>query len=402
MSLLLALALFQDPPPAVPGAWIGIRMVAEEGGVRLEAILPGTPGERVGLREGDVLRKFDGVEVKTLEDVHGVVKTKKPGDVLAIELERGGKRHAFRVVLARRPENPDVPAPPEPVPPPEFKSSAAEKAVHERLAKELVDRLGSDDFDVREAATESLVKLGPAVVPHLEGALKSDDAEVKARAETVVQRAPLQASGSGWGDVVRWRDDLDAALKEGRGVLAYFNDPGCGADAQLEEFVFGDAGVIEATARLACVKVTDDAVAAKHGVTVWPSVHLIDADGKKVDAFEGAPADAARRIGEHAAKFAAAAAVDLEAAKKSGKPVLVVALGPCEFTCAGRLHAALADKRAAGLVERFAVVRARAVESELTSYVAILGKDGKAIGEPIGGDVDVDGLVKRLKEAVGD
>lgn len=47
----------------------------------------------------------------------------------------------------------------------------------------LVKELGSDDFDAREAATESLVALGAAARPALEEALSSDDPEVRARAE---------------------------------------------------------------------------------------------------------------------------------------------------------------------------------------------------------------------------
>lgn len=159
----------------------------------------------------------------------------------------------------------------------------------------------------------------------------------------------------------------------------------------LEAFAFGDLG------RLVCVKVTDEKVAEKHGVEAWPTVQLLDAEGKKVDAFSGAPDDAIKRIADHAGKSAAAADMDLEAAKKSGKPILVVATGLCELGCGGRIQAAL---DATDLVSQFAVVRGRAVESELTSYVAVLSKDGKSVGEPMGGDVDAATLVSRLKEAL--
>jgi len=66
----------------------------------------------------------------------------------------------------------------------------------------LVKDLGSDDFKIREAATESLIALGDAAKPALEAALKSADPEVKSRAERCLK------------SIARGGDDADAEDEE--------------------------------------------------------------------------------------------------------------------------------------------------------------------------------------------
>jgi len=58
----------------------------------------------------------------------------------------------------------------------------------EKQVAKLIDQLGSADFEAREAASAKLAAMGPPVVPHLEKAVKSDDAEVALRAEALLKR----------------------------------------------------------------------------------------------------------------------------------------------------------------------------------------------------------------------
>lgn len=53
----------------------------------------------------------------------------------------------------------------------------------EDAIRDLIKKLGDDDFEVREKATKDLTALGPAAEPYLREALKSGDAEVVRRAE---------------------------------------------------------------------------------------------------------------------------------------------------------------------------------------------------------------------------
>src|SRR4051794_5552289 len=50
----------------------------------------------------------------------------------------------------------------------------------------LIEKLGDDDFDVREAATERLMLAGEPALAALRKALSSDDLEVRRRARRIV------------------------------------------------------------------------------------------------------------------------------------------------------------------------------------------------------------------------
>jgi hypothetical protein len=51
----------------------------------------------------------------------------------------------------------------------------------------LVQQLGDESFDVREKASEAIVKLGISALPHLEKAEKAEDAEVRIRASRAIE-----------------------------------------------------------------------------------------------------------------------------------------------------------------------------------------------------------------------
>lgn len=61
----------------------------------------------------------------------------------------------------------------------------------------LVKQLGAESFKEREAATEELKKIGRPAVPALEEALKSEDAEVRSRAEQILKEIKESPAASG-------------------------------------------------------------------------------------------------------------------------------------------------------------------------------------------------------------
>ncbi len=56
----------------------------------------------------------------------------------------------------------------------------------EREINRLIDQLGSERFQDREQATQELLKLGKSALPSLKEALKSSDAEVRHRAQRLI------------------------------------------------------------------------------------------------------------------------------------------------------------------------------------------------------------------------
>jgi serine protease Do len=82
------------------GPVIGIRGEDVEKGCRITEIFPGLPAEKAGIKEGDIVTKFDGQEIKTLEALVKAVQKKKIGDEVEIEFLRGDELKKEKVKMA--------------------------------------------------------------------------------------------------------------------------------------------------------------------------------------------------------------------------------------------------------------------------------------------------------------
>ena len=72
-------------------------------GLKITSVRPDSPAERAGVRAGDVIVKFAGVEVKTLEDLTFVLRGRRPGDEVPVVVLRDGRERTVRAVLSERP-----------------------------------------------------------------------------------------------------------------------------------------------------------------------------------------------------------------------------------------------------------------------------------------------------------
>ena len=109
----------------------------------------------------------------------------------------------------------------------------ATPAKSEEHIKRLINQLGSERFADRERATQELLKLGKSALPSLKEATKSSDAEVRHRAQQLIERitapdpklvekelAKLQGT---WKVVSTVRDGVEATADEVKGMgLATF------------------------------------------------------------------------------------------------------------------------------------------------------------------------------------
>jgi hypothetical protein len=71
-------------------------------GVRISGTVPGSPAEKAGLKEGDVLMKWDDTDIASLYTLTDLLKGAKPGQTVKLVILRGGKNVEVEATLAER------------------------------------------------------------------------------------------------------------------------------------------------------------------------------------------------------------------------------------------------------------------------------------------------------------
>jgi S1-C subfamily serine protease len=78
-------------------------MAAGEGtGLRVTGVTPGSPGDRAGLRAGDVVVELAGKPVTDLYSYTDALYAREPGDVVRIVVLRDGTRMTLEATLGAR------------------------------------------------------------------------------------------------------------------------------------------------------------------------------------------------------------------------------------------------------------------------------------------------------------
>jgi Do/DeqQ family serine protease len=75
--------------------------IDETKGIYIYEIEPQTGAYRSGLHTGDIIIKIDNVDIKTMADLLGFLKTKRPGDKIEITVLREGKEKVFDIELSQ-------------------------------------------------------------------------------------------------------------------------------------------------------------------------------------------------------------------------------------------------------------------------------------------------------------
>jgi putative serine protease PepD len=93
----------------VKRAYLGIESSTDPtspNGAQVQTVVPGGPGEKAGLKQGDVIKEIDGVPVKDSSGVSSAIAAKKPGDKVTIQIERNGLTQEIVATLGTRPKTP--------------------------------------------------------------------------------------------------------------------------------------------------------------------------------------------------------------------------------------------------------------------------------------------------------
>jgi serine protease Do len=75
----------------------------ENKGALVSQVFEDTPAEASGLRVGDVVVDVDGQAIEDHESLIAAVGSHRPGDIVTVQLWRGGKKKTIEVTLAERP-----------------------------------------------------------------------------------------------------------------------------------------------------------------------------------------------------------------------------------------------------------------------------------------------------------
>lgn len=77
--------------------------VSEEQGVLVIQVVSGSPADRAGIKAGDVVKRINGQDVTTAEELQKVVEASQVGNKLQVELKREGRDESLEVQTAAYP-----------------------------------------------------------------------------------------------------------------------------------------------------------------------------------------------------------------------------------------------------------------------------------------------------------
>jgi serine protease Do len=83
-------------------AWLGVEFDSNTPDCRLLSIIPGSPAEKAGLQQNDVVIRFGKRKIETSDDLVNQVARRSPGDEVTLEVQRGEQSLSLRVVLGKR------------------------------------------------------------------------------------------------------------------------------------------------------------------------------------------------------------------------------------------------------------------------------------------------------------
>lgn len=89
--------------PVLGNGFLGFSSEANEGGgVKVTRVGAGTPAEKAGLKEGDVIRKFNGAGVANRDQVKEQLQQMAVGDEVVLDITRDGKEQTITFALGER------------------------------------------------------------------------------------------------------------------------------------------------------------------------------------------------------------------------------------------------------------------------------------------------------------
>jgi len=86
--------------PAEP--YLGLRAFEDQRTLKIESVTPGSPADRAGLKINDVIVKIDNRPLTKIDDFTALLRGKRPGSQLNVEVQRGDNIVITAVTLGKR------------------------------------------------------------------------------------------------------------------------------------------------------------------------------------------------------------------------------------------------------------------------------------------------------------
>jgi S1-C subfamily serine protease len=87
--------------PLTPGLAAQLGVKADHGAI-VTAVAPGSPAEKAGVKQGDLITAIDGTTIQDESDLARVISRHKPGDKVSLTVVRGSAEVTLDVILGER------------------------------------------------------------------------------------------------------------------------------------------------------------------------------------------------------------------------------------------------------------------------------------------------------------
>lgn len=91
------------PPESAERGWVGVTLGTADQGVRVASVVAGSPAEKAGLKQGDVIVRVDGNRVRQPSDVVRALSDVKAGEQVTLTVLRNGQELDVAVTTSKRP-----------------------------------------------------------------------------------------------------------------------------------------------------------------------------------------------------------------------------------------------------------------------------------------------------------
>ena len=88
--------------------WLDVRTRdianVETQGVSVEGVHSSGPGQKAGLKSGDMIMKYNGQQIHSSFELHDAVSSTQPGSKIPVEINRDGSTQTMQVIIGTQPE----------------------------------------------------------------------------------------------------------------------------------------------------------------------------------------------------------------------------------------------------------------------------------------------------------